>query len=120
MTTITNAQGGFPSAILMNETAGNHASVNVDIRVVVLQEFGGSGMVYELDAYAGGSPTTLTPSGNNNFVTQGAAGANVETIITNFVNYTASVQSTTFQLRARRTSGGTTRIKKIYLQFKKN
>lgn len=121
MTTITNAQAGLPSCVLMDQTSTTHSSVNVDVRIIVLQEFGGSGMVYELDVYNDNTnPTTLTPTGNRQKVTRGAAGLFVETIVTDFVNYTASVESQTFQLRARRTGSGTTRIKKVYLQFKKN
>lgn len=121
MTTIGNAQAGLPSCVLMDQTSTTHSSVNVDVRIIVLQDFGGPGMVYELDVYNdAASPTTLTPASNRQKTTRGAAGLNTETIVTDFVNYTASVESQTFQLRARRTGAGTTRIKKVYLQFKKN
>ena len=105
----------------MNNTANDGTNINVDLRIIATQDFGGN-TDYRFTIYkSDGSSATLTPSSFNATTTQGAAGANVETVVSSWVTYnTLSIESTNFQIDAKRNSGGTTRIKKLYMQVKRN
>ncbi len=117
---ISNAIVTIPSCVLMDNISNTHASANVDIRLVILQEYGGtSNMTYDILAYSGGSPTVYTPS-LTQFTTNGPNNAATEHVIGNWFTHNISAQGTTFQLRASRNANGGTRIKKVYLQVRKN
>jgi len=124
MVTLGRAIGPFPSCMLMDNTNNNHGSVNVDIRIIALQEYGGGNMVYEIDVYNNGSGngphTTLTPGSFRQATTKGPNSVNTEIITSAWVTYNTSVEASTFQIRARRTTSGETKILRIYLQVKKN
>jgi hypothetical protein len=117
---ISNAIVTIPSCVLMDNTSNTHASANVNIRLVILQEYGGiTNMTYDILAYSGGSPTVYTPT-LTQFTTNGPNNAATEHVIGNWFTHNISAQGTTFQLRASRNANGFTRIKKVYLQVRKN
>ena len=118
---ITNCIVTIPSCALMDNTSNTFGSANVSIRLVVLQEYGGAAnMFYDLLAYSGGAPTIYNTAPLTQFTTNGPNNSATEHIIGNWFTHNISAQGTTFQLRASRTAAGSTRIKKVYLQIRKN
>lgn len=112
---------GIPSCVLYNASAPNHSqSINVQIRLILLQQYGGGDVQYVLDAYSDGNAAVrLTPSSIRQRTTNGPNAASTETITTDWVTYlTATIESTTFQLLGRRTTAGSTMLLTAYMQVR--
>jgi hypothetical protein len=129
MTYITNSILALPYPILMDKQYTEIGIIDTLVRFVIYQDYGGTNMEYGFDFWTdiGGGGTS--PDGeliwNNsefqNRITRGSSGTTVETIVTDWkvFNPAGNIGSLTMQFKARRTSTGTTRLKKIYLEIQR-